>query len=124
MTMQLELHIPQATGLSHGEAKTFSFRRDGEELEGFVMRHGEGLVAYVNKCPHWSVDLDMDMGTFYAPKVDRIFCRNHGALFHPLTGSCDAGPCAGHGLEKLELRIEGEAAVVVVPGAEAIDQAG
>jgi nitrite reductase/ring-hydroxylating ferredoxin subunit len=122
--MQLELHIPGAGGLSQGEAKTFSFRRDGEELEGFLMRHGDDLVAYVNKCPHWHVDLDMGIGTFYAPKVDRIFCRNHGALFQPQSGLCDAGPCAGRGLEKLDVRVEGDGAVVLVPGAEAIEQAG
>jgi nitrite reductase/ring-hydroxylating ferredoxin subunit len=122
--LQLELYIPGAGELSHGEAKTFSFRRDGEELEGFLLRHGEELVAYVNKCPHWNVDLDMGLGGFYAPKVDRIFCRNHGALFEPATGRCDMGPCQGRGLEKLELRLEGDAAVVVLPGAEAIDRAG
>lgn len=122
--MSLQLHVPGAGVLAHGEAKTFSFRRDGEELEGFVMRHGDGLVAYVNKCPHWNVDLDMGIGTFYAAKVDRIFCRNHGALFEPATGHCDMGPCAGQGLEKLELRVEGDAAVVLVPGGESIDRTG
>lgn len=111
-----EVRITDAQSLAHGEARTFSFERDGEELGGFLMRHGETVVAYVNQCPHWNVDLDMGEGTFYAPKVDRIFCRNHGALFEPTTGACDFGPCAGMGLEKLEIRVDGDVLVVVVPG--------
>ena len=107
-----QVRLPGLQSLQPGEARKFGFRRDGEDLEGFVMRHGDGLVAYVNRCPHWGVDLDMGEGTFYAAKVDRIFCRNHGALFEPRTGVCDNGPCAGQSLEALRLRFEGDLVVI------------
>lgn len=113
-----ELRLEGLQGLAPGEARKFSFRRGGEDLEGFVMRHDDGLFAYVNRCPHWGVDLDMGDGHFYAPKVDRIYCKNHGALFQPRTGLCDDGPCAGLSLESLGLRFE-EDVVVVELGGEA-----
>jgi nitrite reductase/ring-hydroxylating ferredoxin subunit len=109
-----EIRLEGLQSLAPGQARKFRFRRDGEDVEGFIMRHGDGLVAYVNRCPHWGVDLDMGEGTFYAPKVDRILCRNHGALFEPHSGYCDNGPCAGASLEPLRLRFEGDVVVVHV----------
>ena len=113
--MAQEITVPDAASLTHGEAATFRFERDGEQLQGFVLRHGDGLVAYVNRCPHWYVDLDLGEGKFYAPKVDRIYCANHGALFAIDTGVCERGPCLGMALEKLVVRADGDAAIVEVP---------
>ena len=112
--VSLPLRIEGVASLAHGEARSFAFEREGETLGGFVMRHGDALVAYVNRCPHWGVDLDMGSGRFYAAKVDRIVCCNHGALFQPRSGVCDMGPCAGQGLEPLAVRCEGPDAVVSV----------
>ena len=107
----------QLTGLSaleHGQALTFDYERRGESEQGFVLRHNDGYVAYRNWCPHWGVDLDMGGGRFYAPKVDRIYCRNHGALFRPKDGFCDAGPCAMAHLEAFEIEVDGDAATVTI----------
>ena len=82
-----------------------------------MLRHGEaGLVAYLNRCPHWSVDLDMGDERFYAEDIDRIYCKNHGALFRATDGVCDWGPCLGKGLLRFELEIEGDDAFVMLPG--------
>ena len=48
-------------------------------------------------------------------ELDRIVCRNHGALFHPQTGFCEWGPCTGHSLERFELSTDGDDALVQVP---------
>ncbi len=94
--------------LAPGEASTFEFEREGEMLPCFVLRHEAGLFAYVNRCPHWAVDLDMGDGRFHAQDVDRIYCKNHGALFRLVDGVCDWGPCLGRTLEPLQVTVEGD----------------
>ena len=109
--------------LSEGEARVFRFRRRDRELEGFLLRAPGAWVAYANVCPHWSVDLDLGSGSFWDPDCGRIACVNHGALFDPLTGICERGPCAGDALERFELELEpsGSGAWVTIPGAEPSD---
>ena len=110
------VRIPGGATLRPAESKTFSFERRGTTLEGFLLHHAAGFFAYANVCPHWSVDLDLGFGNFYAEDLDRIVCKNHGALFIPETGECSAGPCAGMYLERFEVVLEGDDAVVDVSG--------
>ena len=110
------MRVPGGATLRTGESKTFSFDRRGTTLEGFLLHHASGFFAYANVCPHWSVDLDLGFGDFYAEDLDRIVCKNHGALFAPQTGECTAGPCAGMYLERFEVTVEGDDAVVDVSG--------
>ena len=94
--------------LGTGECRTFEYDSGGEELGGFVLRHESGLFAYQNRCPHWSVDLDMGDGRFYAEDIDRIYCKTHGALFRVVDGYCDHGPCHGKALSPFLLTIDGD----------------
>ena len=104
--------VAGAALLAPGEAATFEIERRGELVPGFVLRHGAGWVAYLNRCPHWDVDLDLGDGRFYADDVDRIYCKGHGALFRVLDGVCDHGPCLGQALTPLRLELEGDDAWV------------
>ena len=108
------VRVEGAATLEHGQSLRFSFRNGERSEEGFVLRWGDGLYAFANSCPHWSVDLDYGSGDFYDPELDRIVCRNHGALFHPQTGFCEWGPCSGLSLQRFALTTDGAAAVVVV----------
>lgn len=108
------VRVTDATSLAEGEARTFVYRRAGKSHEGFLLRHRLGFFAYANSCPHWSVDLDLGFGDFYDAELDRIFCRNHGALFLPETGLCSAGPCAGLYLEQFPVALDGADALVDV----------
>jgi nitrite reductase/ring-hydroxylating ferredoxin subunit len=91
-----------------GESRVFDYEHRGERLEGFLLAHASGLFAYVNRCPHWAVDLDLGDGRFYAEDVDRIFCKNHGALFRVQDGMCDHGPCLGRALDPFVVELEGD----------------
>jgi nitrite reductase/ring-hydroxylating ferredoxin subunit len=110
------IRVSGVAQLQHGQSQRFGYQRGKLTLEGFVLRWGSDLYAFANSCPHWSVDLDYGMGDFYDAELDRIVCKNHGALFHPQTGYCEWGPCTGHSLERFELSREGEDVVVLVPG--------
>jgi nitrite reductase/ring-hydroxylating ferredoxin subunit len=106
------IRVSGAARLAHGKSQTFTFQRGKLPEEGFVLCWQGGLYAFANSCPHWSVDLDYGMGDFYDAELDRVVCKNHGALFHPQTGFCEWGPCTGHSLERFDLRSEGEDVVV------------
>jgi nitrite reductase/ring-hydroxylating ferredoxin subunit len=114
----VRIFVAELDTLIEGEARVFRFRRHARQLEGFVLRASGQLVAYANVCPHWAVDLDLGAGRFWDPATSRILCANHGALFHPLTGVCERGPCYGDALERFELELAAGGAWVSVPEAE------
>ena len=103
--------------LADGDSLSFELPEAAGGGEGFVTRRGSDYFVYRNRCPHWGVDLDMGFGEFYDPKLDRIFCRNHGALFQLDDGLCVWGPCTGKALESLPYEREGEALVIALPTA-------
>ena len=107
------LRVPGAAKLAPGQCQSFEFQPAVEPLPGFLLCHARaGLVAYLNRCPHWSVDLDLGDGRFYAEDIDRIYCKNHGALFRVEDGFCDYGPCFGKSLERCVVELEGDDAWV------------
>jgi nitrite reductase/ring-hydroxylating ferredoxin subunit len=110
----LLVRVAGVSRLTHGQSARFVFERGKLAEEGFVLRWGEGLYAFANSCPHWGVDLDYGTGDFYDVALDRIVCRNHGAVFHPRTGFCEWGPCTGHSLERFDITLEGDVADVAI----------
>ncbi len=110
----LEVRVPRATSLAHGESLRFTFQRGVHEEEGFVLCLRGRLFAFSNSCPHWNVDLDFGSGRFYEAELDRLVCRSHGALFHPETGFCEWGPCTGRSLERFDVTVDGDDAVVAI----------
>lgn len=105
---QKRLCLTGARHLAVGSSRVFELERADEKLEGFVLQHEAGLFAYRNRCPHWAVDLDLGDGRFYAADIDRIYCKNHGALFRVPDGVCDSGPCLGRALERFSVELEGD----------------
>ena len=91
--------------------------RDGGSLDGFVLRKGRKVYAYVDSCPHtgaplaWVADRYLDIDGMY------IECALHGALFAPDTGYCVRGPCAGRSLTPLPVEMRGGRVLVGPPRA-------
>jgi nitrite reductase/ring-hydroxylating ferredoxin subunit len=112
----LTVRVVGAARLEHGQSRAFTFKRGSSTSseEGFVLRWGDGLYCFANSCPHWSVDLDYGTGDFFDVALDRIVCRNHGALFHPQTGFCEWGPCTGHSLESFTLTVDADDVIVAL----------
>jgi nitrite reductase/ring-hydroxylating ferredoxin subunit len=79
-------------------AKGFVFRRDQALFAGFVLRRGEDLIGYIDRCPHAGTPLAMLPDRYLTREGDLILCSTHGALFRPEDGLCIAGPCAGRAL--------------------------
>lgn len=87
-------------------SRLFDFGEGGWPAEGFVVRKGEEVHAYVNVCPHAGHALDWRPDGFLTRDRSMIMCSAHGAVFEIETGLCVAGPCPGRSLRRLQVRVE------------------
>jgi nitrite reductase/ring-hydroxylating ferredoxin subunit len=77
-----------------------------------VVRRGDQVWAYVNRCPHFSVPLDFEPGNVSCYRSQVLMCAHHSALFRFDDGMCIDGPCAGAALEAVAVKIDSNAWVV------------
>ena len=90
-------------------------RGDAQPLRLFVVRKGDVLAAYRNRCPHTGAPLEWQPDQFLDLDNSFIQCAMHGALFRPDHGYCVRGPCAGQALQPLRLDLARGKVRVEVP---------
>jgi len=117
--LDLERVVCRLADIGRDGARAFAVGGEERVLKGFIVRVGEAVYGYVNRCPHAGHPLDLLPGRFLTPDATLILCCSHGALFEKRTGYCVAGPCAGRALTPVALEIR-EGYVVL---AEAVDVA-
>ncbi|MGH8496485.1 MAG: Rieske (2Fe-2S) protein [Gammaproteobacteria bacterium] len=98
--------------------RLFDLGSGGWPAEGFVVRRGEEVFAYVNVCPHAGHALDWRPDGFLTNDRSMIMCSAHGAVFELETGLCVAGPCPGRSLRRLRVRVA-DGDVLVDPSGDA-----
>lgn len=103
-----------------GTSAKFSLSWRGSQVEGFVVNFDGGYHAYVNRCIHAGTPLDWWPNEFFTDDGRLLICATHGALYHPDTGRCAGGPCAGGSLYPLTVRVA-DGRVVVTAGEPARD---
>ena len=83
------------------------FRLGGGDwpLKGFVVQASGGVRAYINRCPHQSLSLNLMPDRFLSAEGSVIVCSMHGAIFEKSTGLCVAGPCAGRALRQIPVTV-------------------
>jgi nitrite reductase/ring-hydroxylating ferredoxin subunit len=74
--------------------------------EIILVRKGNRLFGYQNRCPHTGVNLEWLPNQFLDPSESFIQCATHGALFRMEDGFCLRGPCAGDSLRAVRVGIE------------------
>ena len=84
--------------IADGGARGFVLQVDGRYFHGFVVRRGDGVNGFVDRCPHMGVPLARELDAYLSPLSDHIACAWHGALFRVEDGRCVGGPCAGSSL--------------------------
>jgi nitrite reductase/ring-hydroxylating ferredoxin subunit len=89
-----------------GGARAFTIGGGDWPLRGFVVRVGDAVRGYVNRCPHAGHALDLLPQRFLTPDRSLILCSSHGALFEKASGYCVAGPCAGRSLTPVALQVQ------------------
>ncbi len=87
-------------------SKGFLFREGDALFLGFVVRRGETVIGFVDRCPHAGMPLAMVQDRYLTREGDLILCSSHGALFRVDDGVCVGGPCAGQPLRGWAVRIE------------------
>jgi len=88
-----------------GGARGFTLGSGDWPLRGFVVRVGDTVRGYLNRCPHAGHPLDLLPQRFLTADGTLILCSSHGALFEKASGYCVAGPCAGRALTPIALQV-------------------
>ena len=81
-----------------GEARNFVIEMRAGRFHGFVVRQGDTVRGYVDRCPHMGVPMTQVLDDYLTPAGDLIACSWHGALFRIGDGVCVGGPCTGQAL--------------------------
>lgn len=84
--------------IADGSARNFVVQAQAGRFHGFIVRRGDQVHGYVDRCPHAGLPLAKVLDQYLTPDGEFVACDWHGALFDPTNGLCVAGPCAGHRL--------------------------
>lgn len=95
----------QLSQLPDGATRSFDLGEGEWPLRGFLVRVGEAVHAYVNRCPHAGRQLNFMPDRFLTPDGEFIQCIAHGALFEKATGLCIAGPCVDDSLKSVDVKV-------------------
>lgn len=93
-------------GLADGGSRAFTLGEGDWPLRGILVRDGDAVHAYVNRCPHAGHQLNFMSDNFLTPDRQLIICRSHGAMFDKASGVCVYGPCTGDALKRVEVVVE------------------
>ena len=88
-----------------GGARGFQFGEGREPFRLLVLRSGESVWGYVNKCPHFGVPLNVEPDRFTLFEHNYLYCSVHCAMFRFEDGFCEDGPCAGDALTRVPLAV-------------------
>ncbi|WP_242097171.1 Rieske (2Fe-2S) protein [Sphingomonas sp. CROZ-RG-20F-R02-07] len=84
--------------IADGAARNFVLQMRAGRFHGFVVRRGDTVVGYVDRCPHMGVPLAQALDGYLTPDGGLIACSWHSALFRIDDGLCVGGPCSGQRL--------------------------
>ena len=102
--LDLERVVCRLSELDRG-SRGFTIGSGDWPLRMFVVRMGDTVHGYLNRCPHAGHPLDLIPQRFLTADGTLILCASHGALFEKSTGYCVAGPCAGRWLTPVPLQV-------------------
>lgn len=74
------------------EARALEFRAGEALFSLIVVRRGDHVRAYENRCPHAGQPLDRFDGHVIVDAQGFLVCAMHGASFDLITGACAGGP--------------------------------
>lgn len=81
--------------IADGKARNYVLQIGDRRFHGFVVRKGEAVFGYVDRCPHAGLPLAQQLDQYLTPDGGLIACSWHGAMFTVEAGACVGGPCVG-----------------------------
>ena len=106
MTKLKSNFICSTTELSDPASYGFNIEKNGESIEGFLVKNDGAYFAYLNSCPHTGAPLDWLEHQFLDSEGALIQCAVHDARFFIETGECVFGPCLGKNLGRLKVDVK------------------
>ena len=88
--------------VDRGLAVPFDVVYAGQTCRAFAIRFQGQVQAYLNRCSHVAMEMDLLPNRFWDETGCQLICATHGATFAPDTGQCTGGPGRG-GLVKIDL---------------------
>lgn len=101
----MDLPDPGSLGFERGKS--------GTRRSCVLIRRGNQVWAYENRCPHTGAPLDWRPGQVLDPEGAYIQCALHLALFRMDNGLCIHGPCLGQSLQPVAVEHRGEWVVLL-----------
>ena len=101
-----KIRICHLSDLFDPDSRGFTWLHHEVAMEGFVIRQGGRVTAYVNSCPHTGAPLNWNPDQFLDVEGQFIQCSLHGALFRLEDGVCVHGPCVGQSLQSLRVALK------------------
>jgi len=99
------LRLCSLSDLPPDEAREFELDEARGRDSIFVLRRGDRVHGYWNRCPHRGTPLNWLPDHFLDREGRHIVCATHGALFSVEDGLCLQGPCAGDALRRVRLEV-------------------
>lgn len=78
-----------------GVAVPFDLVYRGQTCRAFAIRFDGRIHAYLNRCSHVAMEMDIQPNRFFDVTGRWLVCATHGATYRPDTGHCAGGPCLG-----------------------------
>jgi nitrite reductase/ring-hydroxylating ferredoxin subunit len=82
-----------------GTARNFVLEMKAGRFHGFIVRRGEAVHGYLDRCAHMAMPLAQKLDDYLTPDGSLIQCSWHGALYRVGDGECVGGPCTGARLQ-------------------------
>jgi nitrite reductase/ring-hydroxylating ferredoxin subunit len=86
--------------------KGLSIKYREQALKLIVVRSGNEIHCFQNRCPHTGINLDWMPDQFLDISGKLLQCSTHGALFRMSDGFCVSGPCSGQSLTRVNLSVK------------------
>ena len=84
-------------------ARGFDLETAEGVLSVIVVRLGQSVHGYINRCPHQGTPLETFPDRFLSRDGTELICSTHGARFRAENGVCTTGPCKGSRLRPAPL---------------------
>jgi nitrite reductase/ring-hydroxylating ferredoxin subunit len=107
IALDVERVVCALADIEPGAARGFTVGGGDWPVRGLIVRDGERVRGYLNRCPHAGHPLNLLPHRFLTPDGTLLLCSSHGAVFEKSTGLCLAGPCSGQKLTPIGLEVVG-----------------